>query len=219
MRRGSVSERFMKCGRSVGASTTRRRGTARTSLSHVAKRARRGPAMSAEQAALARQHVEAGHEFRKQVERYWQACERWGDTQLEASQAASQEQKKGFKTAFGIEIVTEIEALLGRSSSTSGTSRPLRAAWRCVWRPASWKTTRPRTMPARCYPVRAVGRYAGRHGKNFESVLGPLRLERAYYHCELCEAGFCPRDRALGLQGGSLSPGVLRMAGLCHGQL
>ncbi len=57
-------------------------------------------------------------------------------------------------------------------------------------------------------------RYAGRHGKDFESVLGPLRLERAYYHYELCEAGLCPRDRALGLEGGSLSPGVLRMAGL-----
>jgi hypothetical protein len=57
-------------------------------------------------------------------------------------------------------------------------------------------------------------RYAGRRGKNFESVLGPLRLERAYYYCELCEAGFCPRDRALGLEGGSLSPGVLRMVGL-----
>ena len=63
-------------------------------------------------------------------------------------------------------------------------------------------------------------RYAGRHGKNFESVLGPLRLERAYYHCELCEAGFCPRDRALGLQGGSLSPGVAHgWTGGCHGQL
>ena len=56
-------------------------------------------------------------------------------------------------------------------------------------------------------------RYAGRRDKTFESVLGPLRLERAYYHCELCEAGFCPRDRALGLEGESLSPGVLRMVG------
>jgi hypothetical protein len=56
-------------------------------------------------------------------------------------------------------------------------------------------------------------RYAGRRIKNFESVLGELRLERAYYHCELCEAGFCPRDRELGLEGGSLSPGVLRMVG------
>ena len=58
-----------------------------------------------------------------------------------------------------------------------------------------------------------LARYAGRRGKAFESVLGPLRLERAYYHCELCEAGFCPRDLELGLEGGSLSPGVLRMVG------
>jgi hypothetical protein len=56
-------------------------------------------------------------------------------------------------------------------------------------------------------------RYAGRRIKTFESVLGELRLERAYYHCERCEAGFCPRDRELGLEGGSLSPGVLRMVG------
>ena len=45
-------------------------------------------------------------------------------------------------------------------------------------------------------------------------MLGPLTLERAYYHCAACAAGFCPRDRALGLSGTSLSPGVLRMVGL-----
>jgi len=56
-------------------------------------------------------------------------------------------------------------------------------------------------------------RYAGRRGKTFESVLGPLTLARAYYHCTTCETGFAPRDAALGLQGGSLSPGVLRMVG------
>ena len=43
-------------------------------------------------------------------------------------------------------------------------------------------------------------RYRGRHEKTFESVLGPLRLERAYYHCAACQAGFCPRDRALRLE-------------------
>jgi hypothetical protein len=44
-------------------------------------------------------------------------------------------------------------------------------------------------------------------------VLGPLTLSRAYYHCAACETGVAPRDAALGLQGGSLSPGVLRMVG------
>lgn len=38
-------------------------------------------------------------------------------------------------------------------------------------------------------------------------------LGRAYYHCEQCGAGFCPRDRALGLAGTSLSPAVTRMNG------
>ena len=54
-------------------------------------------------------------------------------------------------------------------------------------------------------------RYIGRRAKTFVSALGPLRLERAYYHCEACGHGFCPRDRALGLEGGSLSPAVTRM--------
>jgi hypothetical protein len=66
------------------------------------------------------------------------------------------------------------------------------------------------TLPCACGQP---ARYAGRHDKTFESVLGPLTLSRAYYHCEPCQAGFCPRDRALGLQDGSLSPGVLRMVG------
>ena len=59
-----------------------------------------------------------------------------------------------------------------------------------------------------------TARYAGRRPKTFTSVLGPLTLERAYYHCDTCRAGICPRDRALGLHATSLSPGVLRMVGL-----
>jgi len=56
-------------------------------------------------------------------------------------------------------------------------------------------------------------RYRDRHEKTFESVLGPLRLERAYYHCAACRRGFCPRDQALRLGLFSLTPGVLRMTG------
>ena len=55
--------------------------------------------------------------------------------------------------------------------------------------------------------------YHGRHEKTFESVLGPLRLQRAYYYCAQCESGFCPRDRALRMELFSLTPGVLRMTG------
>ena len=54
-------------------------------------------------------------------------------------------------------------------------------------------------------------RYAGRKAKTFQSVLGTLTLERAYYHCAACHHGFCPRDRAWGLADSTLSPGVMRM--------
>jgi hypothetical protein len=57
-------------------------------------------------------------------------------------------------------------------------------------------------------------RYAGRHEKTFHTAIGDLALRRAYYHCAACDAGFCPRDRALGLEDGSLSPAVTRMVGL-----
>ena len=56
-------------------------------------------------------------------------------------------------------------------------------------------------------------RYAGRRPKTFQSVLGELKLERAYYHCPACGSGFCPRDRHLGIEKTCLSPAVVRMIG------
>ena len=66
------------------------------------------------------------------------------------------------------------------------------------------------TLPC---PCGGVARYVGRRTKGFQTVLGELTLERAYFHCVDCGEGFCPRDRALGLEGGSLSPALIRMVG------
>ena len=46
------------------------------------------------QAEVVRKQVEAGRQFRKDVEAYWEACERWADAQLDAPEAASQEAAK-----------------------------------------------------------------------------------------------------------------------------
>jgi len=40
------------------------------------------------------------------------------------------------------------------------------------------------------------------------TVLGRLRVERAYYHCRHCHTGHCPRDAALGLTKTDLSRGA-----------
>jgi hypothetical protein len=67
------------------------------------------------------------------------------------------------------------------------------------------------TFPCSCGKV---ARYVDRRSKTFQTVLGEMTLERAYYHCAGCQSGFCPRDRALGMEDASLSPAVTRMTGL-----
>jgi hypothetical protein len=47
--------------------------------------------------------------------------------------------------------------------------------------------------------------------KTFDTVLGPVILNRAWYHCAACKHGFAPRDIELGVAGASLSPGLAAM--------
>jgi len=53
--------------------------------------------------------------------------------------------------------------------------------------------------------------FVGYRPKTLDTVLGPVTLERAYYHCNECHHGLVPRDRELGVPGASLSPGLQRM--------
>ena len=47
--------------------------------------------------------------------------------------------------------------------------------------------------------------------KALDTVLGPIELRRAYYHCTDCHAGVVPRDAELGVAGTSLTPGLAAM--------
>ena len=53
--------------------------------------------------------------------------------------------------------------------------------------------------------------YAGSRPKVVSTVLGPVQVMRAWYHCPECERGFAPRDDQLGVAGTSLSPGLAEM--------
>jgi hypothetical protein len=53
--------------------------------------------------------------------------------------------------------------------------------------------------------------YAGRRPKTVTTVLGPVRVTRAWYHCGACGHGFAPRDEQLGTAGTALSPGLTQM--------
>jgi hypothetical protein len=47
--------------------------------------------------------------------------------------------------------------------------------------------------------------------KVIDTVLGPVTLSRAWYHCADCKRGLAPRDAELGVAGASLSPGLAAM--------
>lgn len=119
------------------------------------------------------------------------------------------------------EVVQEVEALLGREAiagldfqalELALRHRMLRLAARAIEQRLNADLSDARGSRVRCR-CGAEARYAGRRTKQVQSVLGPLRLERAYYHCRGCGHGFCPRDRQLGIDNTSLSPALTRMTG------
>jgi hypothetical protein len=56
-----------------------------------------------------------------------------------------------------------------------------------------------------------VAEFVGYRTKMIETVLGPVAVRRAYYHCASCGRGVVPRDDELGVAGVSLSPGLRKM--------
>ena len=48
--------------------------------------------------------------------------------------------------------------------------------------------------------------------KTVDTVLGPVTLSRAWYHCAECGHGLAPRDRELGVAGETMSPGLAKMS-------
>jgi len=63
---------------------------------------------------------------------------------------------------------------------------------------------------AGCGNGHQAGFVAYRH-KVIDTVLGPVTLTRAWYHCAACGHGFAPRDAELGVAGASLSLGLAAM--------
>ena len=53
--------------------------------------------------------------------------------------------------------------------------------------------------------------FAAYRDKVIDTVLGPVTLTRAWYHCAACGHGLAPRDAGLGVAGASMSPGLAAM--------
>lgn len=98
MRRGSLSERFVKCGKPGCRCATdpKARHGPYFSLTRALHGKTHSRFLTPQQAQMVGRQIEAGHEFRCHVDAYWKICEQWADEELQGSSTASAEAvKKG----------------------------------------------------------------------------------------------------------------------------
>jgi hypothetical protein len=97
MRRGSLSERMIKCSKPgcACARDPKARHGPYYSLTQAVEGKTHSRFLTAEQADLVRRQIDAGRKFRRGVDALWEACEQWGDSQLADVSASSEEAKKG----------------------------------------------------------------------------------------------------------------------------
>lgn len=96
MRRGTLSVQYLRCNKTGCACADRAdaRHGPYYRVVRVVEGKTRSRHVAAAQADVLRAQVEAGQQFRKQVEAYWRACEEWADAQLKVPEGAAQEAAK-----------------------------------------------------------------------------------------------------------------------------
>ena len=97
MRRGSVSERTIKCSKPgcACAQDSKARHGPYFSFTHTVGGKTQSRFLTAEESDLVRQQIDAGRKFRGRVDALWEASEQWADSQLADLSASSGEAKKG----------------------------------------------------------------------------------------------------------------------------
>ena len=97
MRRGSVSERTIKCSKPgcACAQDPNARHGPYFSFTHAVGGKTQSRFLTAEESDLVRQQIDAGRKFRGRVDALWEASEQWADSQLADLSASSGEAKKG----------------------------------------------------------------------------------------------------------------------------
>jgi len=97
MRRGSLGERYLTCGKAACA--CHRDADARHgpyySVSRVVQGRTQSRWLTAAQAVVVRDQVARAAKFRAHLETYWQACEHWADVELADTAADGPAAKKG----------------------------------------------------------------------------------------------------------------------------
>jgi hypothetical protein len=100
MRRGSITERYVKCSKPGCACADRAEARHGPYYSWTRKIDGRTQSrfLTRQQAELVRAQITAGQDFRKALEALWEVCEAWADDELKGVEVAAPEAEKGGST-------------------------------------------------------------------------------------------------------------------------
>jgi len=101
MRRGSLGERYVKCGKpgcACGEKPAARHGPY-LSLTRKVGGSTKSSFLSAQQAELAQRQIQAGRDFRRDLDAFLELCEQWADAELLTPETDAPEavEKRGSK--------------------------------------------------------------------------------------------------------------------------
>lgn len=97
MRRGSLSERYVKCNKAGCACSqdANARHGPYYSLTRTVGGQTQSRWVAADQVERMREQIAAGQQFRQQVEALWTACEQWADDEAVVASPAREVEKRG----------------------------------------------------------------------------------------------------------------------------
>ena len=220
MRRGSLSERTIKCSKPgcACAKDPKARHGPYFSLTRGVEGKTRSRFLTPEQAALARQQIEAGHEFRSQLETYWEGCEDWptaswtdppGSPPGRPKKGAPKQSPKRNRPGNRKPLRSSVDRRLGFGRRREGGAAPGSARGRP--RPGATTQGRHQRPPGSgtTLALRRLRPVSWRSREDLRNCPGARApATRLPVLWAMPERILAARDRALGLEWSSLTPGV-----------
>ena len=229
-RRGSVSENYRKCGKpncACAAPGHPGHGPRFLWTRSEGRRKRVGRQLAAGEVEKVRREIARHAEFTSTVGEIIEVNEAICEARPAGSAAGEDSLrggrgKRGLWEALAAEKAAEVGRLAGEAARALGCEAGLEMA-EAVLRAGLLKLgggmlgEALSADPGYRGPRVGCGRgheavFTGYREKVIDTVLGPVTLRRAWYHCARCGHGLAPRDTELGVAGASMSPGLAAMS-------
>jgi len=230
-RRGSISENYRRCGKPNCACAQPDHpghGPRWLWTRTVAGRGTRGRQLAAGEVAKVRTELDRYSEFAALTEEIVQVSEAICEARPVSPQAGragpAAEGLEQLRAQVQAEFAAEVEQLAAAAVASLGGDaggaglEAAELAIRAAMTKAGGSLLAGLLAADAGYRGPAAGCGAGHQAefvsyrdKDFDTVLGPVTVNRAWYHCAACRHGLAPRDTELGLDGDTMSRGLAKM--------